>query len=197
MKIVIKKALYASFLLVAMIGFAQDHYKADIATSMMNWKGFKPTGEHFGKIKLKDGHFNVANGMIMAGEFNIDMNSIVVEDLPQDDKYNVKLVKHLKSDDFFGAATYPLANFKVTSTEKKGEQTLIKGNLKIKEKTHAISFLADVLISESNVYMKSETFTIDRSKWDVKYKSQSFFNDLGDKFISDDIELSVVVEAKK
>ena len=197
MKILIKKAIYTSFMLFTMVLMAQDQYKAATASSELNWKGFKPTGEHYGKVKIKDGHFNVANGMIVGGEFNIDMNSIIVEDLPQDDKYNAKLVKHLKSDDFFGAATYPLANFKVTSAEKKGEQTLIKGDLKIKEKTHAISFLADVSISDSNVYMKSETFTIDRSKWDVKYKSQSFFSDLGDKFISDDMELSVVVEANK
>ena len=69
--------------------------------------------------------------------------------------------------------------------------------LRIKEKTHAISFLADVSISDKNLFLKTDTFIIDRSKWDVKYKSQSFFSDLGDKFISDDVELSVEVEANK
>ncbi|MCA0931095.1 YceI family protein [Lutimonas saemankumensis] len=197
MKNFIKKSVYATFLLFTMVVVAQEQYEAATASSKVNWKGSKPTGEHYGKVALKDGHFKVANGMIVGGEFNIDMNSIVVEDLPQDDKYNAKLVNHLKSDDFFGAATYPLAHFNVTSTEKKGDQTLIKGDLKIKEKTHSISFLADVSVSDKNLYLKTETFTIDRSKWDIKYKSQSFFSDLGDKFISDDIELSVVVEANK
>ncbi|UCE94339.1 MAG: YceI family protein [Flavobacteriaceae bacterium] len=197
MKNFIKKGIYAMFMLFTIVVMAQDQYKASTASSVVNWKGFKPTGEHYGKVKVSDGHFNVSKGMIVGGEFNIDMNSIIVEDLPQDDKYNVKLVKHLKSDDFFGAATYPMANFKVTSAEKKGDQTLIKGDLKIKEKTHSISFLADVSVSDKNLSLKTENFMIDRSKWDIKYKSQSFFNDLGDKFISDDIELSVVVEANK
>ena len=197
MKIMMKKVVYAVFLLISMAVMAQDQYIAETASSVVNWKGSKPTGEHYGKVKIKDGHFNVSKGMIIGGEFNIDMNSIIVEDLPQDDKSNAKLVKHLKSDDFFGAATYPMANFKVTSTEKKGDQTLINGELRIKEKTHAISFLADVSISDKNLFLKSDTFIIDRSKWDVKYKSQSFFSDLGDKFISDDVELSVEVEANK
>jgi hypothetical protein len=45
--------------------------------------------------------------------------------------------------------------------------------------------------------LRSETFTIDRSKWNIKYKSKSFFDDLGDSFIDDEIELTVNLVANK
>ena len=43
----------------------------------------------------------------------------------------------------------------------------------------------------------SETFTIDRSKWNVQYGSKSFFDNLGDKFINDEIELQINITATK
>ena len=47
------------------------------------------------------------------------------------------------------------------------------------------------------VKITSETFAIDRTKWDVNYGSKSVFDNLGDKFINDDIELTVTVVANK
>lgn len=174
----------------------QTTFNAEAGSSHINWKGFKPTGEHNGTVKVKNGFFTVENDKIIAGEFEIDMNSIVVLDIPSDESSNGKLTRHLKSDDFFGVKKHPMAKFKLTSSEVKGDKMFIKGNLTIKEKTNPVSFLADVSINEETLTFKSETFEVDRSKWDVKYKSQSFFADLGDKFISDDMELSVEVTAK-
>ena len=173
------------------------NYKVNTSTSKINWKGFKPTGSHYGTIKLSDGNFIVKNKIITGGLFTIDMNSIVDLDMPEDNEYNAKLVGHLKSDDFFGAKKYPYAKFVVTSTEKKGDKVLINGNLTIKEKTNPVSFLATVKIDGDQLVVKSDVFKIDRSKWDVKYKSKSFFSDLADNFIYDDMEMSIETKSKK
>lgn len=193
----IKNTLGALMLFSTLLVAGQNQFKAATESSVINWKGFKPTGEHYGSVKVKSGSFTIENNKIVAGEFEIDMNSIVVLDIPSDESSNAKLTKHLKSDDFFGVKKHPVAIFQITSTEAKGEKTLIKGNLSIKEKTNPVSFLAAVSLDGETILMKSETFKIDRSKWDIKFKSQSFFDDLGDKFISDDMELSIEVLGKK
>lgn len=195
MKTKIKNALSTLLLFSTLLVMGQDQYKADTESSLINWKGFKPTGEHYGTVKVKSGSFTIQNKKIVAGEFEIDMNSIIDLDMAADSEYNAKLVGHLKSDDFFGVEKYPVAIFKVTSTEAKGDQTLIKGDLTIKEKTHPVSFLATISMDGNQLTLKSDTFKVDRSKYDIIFKSKSFFSDLGDQFIDDDMELSVHVKA--
>jgi polyisoprenoid-binding protein YceI len=173
------------------------NYKVDTATSKINWKGFKPTGSHYGTIKLADGNFIVKNEMIAGGQFTINMNSIVDLDMPEDNEYNAKLVAHLKSADFFDVVNYPNGSFEIKATENKDEKTLIKGELTLKGLIHPISFLADVKFENDRLSFKSETFKIDRSKWNIRYKSKSFFDDLKDKFIEDDMEISIELNATK
>ena len=173
------------------------NYKVDTATSKINWKGFKPTGSHYGTIKLADGNFIVKNEMIAGGQFTINMNSIVDLDMPEDNEYNAKLVAHLKSADFFDVVNYPNGSFEIKATENKGGKTLIKGELTLKGLIHPISFLADVKFENDRLSFKSETFKIDRSKWNIRYKSKSFFDDLKDKFIEDDMEISIELNAAK
>jgi hypothetical protein len=38
---------------------------------------------------------------------------------------------------------------------------------------------------------------VNRAKYNIKYKSQSFFDDLKDKFIDDEFDLQVSIVAKK
>lgn len=197
MKTILERTVIALFLFSSFLTVAQVQFNADTETSVLNWKGFKPTGDHYGTVKVKNGFFTINDKQVVSGEFEIDMNSIVDLDMDADSEYNTKLVNHLKSEDFFSAEKYPTASFKINKTEIKGDKTLITGDLSIKEKTHSISFLASVKIEGETLHVKSETFKIDRSKWDVKYKSKSFFGDLGDKFIYDDIELSFEVTAKQ
>lgn len=194
------KKLVISISLVLFSSFAamaQDNFVANAKSSVINWKGFKPTGSHHGTILIKEGNFKFENNAIVGGEFTITMNSIVNLDLPADSKSNAKLVNHLKSADFFDVEKYPTSVFKITGTEKKDGKILIKGNLSMKDKTNPAEFLATVTFNGNNMEVKSETFTIDRSKWDVRYGSKSFFNDLADKFINDEMEISVDVKATK
>lgn len=173
------------------------NYKVNTNTSKINWKGFKPTGSHYGTIDLSNGNFILNGEKIVSGEFTINMNSIVDLDMPADNEYNAKLVGHLKSEDFFDVAKYPNGSFQIKGTENKNGRTLIKGDLTLKGITHSISFLADIKIDAGKLTFKSETFKIDRSKWNIRYKSKSFFDDLKDKYIEDGMEISIEVTANK
>ena len=154
--------------------------------STIEWTGKKIGGQHEGVIKIKNGSLEIKNDEILAGDFTIDMNTITNTDL-KDETYNQKLVGHLKSDDFFGVAKFPTATFKITSATKfTNDKASITGKITIKGKTESISF---DLIRNKNSY--TAKIDVDRSKFDVKYGSTSFFDSLGDKAINDIFNLNV------
>jgi polyisoprenoid-binding protein YceI len=197
MKKIILAILVVSFTAFSFTIIKKTNYKANIESSKINWKGFKPTGSHYGTINLADGNFIVNNDKIVGGEFTINMNSIIDLDMPADNEYNAKLVGHLKSEDFFDVAKFPNGSFNIKEVENKDGKSIIKGELTLKGITHPVSFLADVKIENGQLTFKSETFKIDRSKWNIRYKSKSFFDDLKDKFIDDEMEISIDVIANK
>ncbi|WP_405569374.1 YceI family protein [Winogradskyella sp. Asnod2-B02-A] len=177
---------------ITAIGYAVNSDK-----SMIEWKGFKPTGSHNGTISIKEGKLELNDGVVESGNFTIDMNSIVVADIPVEEEGNAKLTGHLKNADFFNVEAFPTASFEVTGIETVDGKTMLSGNLTIKEKTNNISFPVKTEVNDNMVILKSETFSIDRSKWNVEYGSKSFFDNLGDKFINDDMEMKVTVTAEK
>jgi polyisoprenoid-binding protein YceI len=139
---------------------------------------------------VKSGFIELKGGDIAGGEVVIDMNSITDADLT-DPNYNQKLVGHLKSEDFFGVEKHPTSKFTITKAGKlKDGKTTVTGTLTIKGKTETITF--DV-IKKDNTF--SAKIDVDRSKFDVRYGSKSFFDNLGDKVIDDifvlDIKLSL------
>ena len=162
--------------------------KVSITESTINWKGKKITGSsHNGTIDLKEGYFEFENDVLTGGYFEIDMNSISNEDL--EGKYKEKLEGHLKSDDFFGVAKFPTATFKISEVKKSDEKYTVTGDMTIKGITNSVSF--DLNMSGNT---STANIEIDRSKYDVRYGSGSFFDNLGDKTISDIIELDVTLK---
>ncbi len=164
---------------------AQD-YKVNTDKSTIHWIGKKVTGEHDGYISIKEGQFYIVNNQITRGQFYIDMSSMTCTDI-EDATYNQKLVGHLKSADFFGVENYPTAKLIITkSTPFKDNQCVLHGNLTIKDKTDDVQFI----VKRNNDVYKAK-INVDRSKYDVKYGSSSFFDNLGDKVIYDIFELEV------
>ena len=188
MKII--KSILAIVMILATIGlFAQD-MQVNTKKSTIKWHGEKVTGEHMGTIALKSGEFVWKNNKISSGEMLIDMTSITNTDI-DDAEYNAKLVGHLKSDDFFGVAKYPTAKIDIkNSTTFKDNKATVKADLTIKGITNPIEFEAQ---KEGNWFMTE--IVIDRSKYDVRYGSGSFFDNLGDKTIYDDFTLTVKIAA--
>ncbi|WP_431158743.1 YceI family protein [Winogradskyella poriferorum] len=172
-------------------------FNANTESSMIEWKGFKPTGSHNGTISISEGSVSVNNGAIESGNFTIDMSSIVVTDIPAEEEGNAKLRGHLTSADFFDVEKFPTAKFEVTGISTVEGKTMLSGNLTMKEKTNNISIPVTTAMEGDIMKLTSETFTIDRSKWNVQYGSKSFFDNLGDSFINDDIELKVTLVANK
>lgn len=175
--------------------FPKETLKVDTGASYISWKGYKVTGQHYGKVKLKNGNLEYENGKLVGGNFEIDMTTITSEDMQG--SYADKLVGHLKSDDFFGVTKYPTAKFVITkAAEAKPGEYRIKGDLTIKETTKPISFNA--LVSEKDgKQVATATMKIDRSEYDVRYGSGSFFDNLGDKTIYDEFDLEVTLVAGK
>lgn len=181
----IKLILVVILMISGQFGFAQKQV-VDTKKSEIKWIGKKIGGQHTGFIQLKSGEFELKNDVIISGNFVVDMTSITNTDL-KDAAYNEKLVGHLKSDDFFGVEKYPKASIKITKKSKfvDGKAT-INADLTIKAITQAISF---DIVKGNKEYTAS--IEIDRSIFDVRYGSNSFFDNLGDKVIDNIFILNI------
>ncbi len=192
-----KKLLLLPLLaILAMSATAPVNYNVDLTSSNIVWKGYKVTGEHTGTVKLKNGNLQFTDGSLSGGSFEVDMNSITCADL--EGEWAGKLVGHLKSDDFFGVAKYPTAKFVITraiAQDTKGNYKVI-GNLTIKETTKEIKFPVNIT-EKDGMATATGKMTIDRSEFNVRYGSGSFFDGLGDKTIYDEFDLQVTLIAKK
>ena len=159
----------------------------DISKSTVKWVGKKVTGSHEGNISIKEGHIHFDDNAFTGGNIVIDMSTIECTDLDGDSKQNIE--NHLSSDDFFGVKKYPTANLEVISAEKvkySKNKYRVKGILEIKNIKNDVEF--EVVIDNS---LAKVELVIDRTKYDIKYGSGSFFDNLGDKMIYDDFNLSV------
>jgi polyisoprenoid-binding protein YceI len=170
-------------------------YKVDLAKSNTKWHAKKVTGEHFGTINISNGSLNVDGNKITGGAFEIDMNSIKCTDIT-DAGYNAKLVGHLKSDDFFSVEKNPKAKFVIKKVEGKGDSYNITGDLTIKGITNSITFPATVKTDAKGLNATAK-IVLDRSKWDIRYGSKTFFPNIGDKMINDDFEIDLALAATK
>lgn len=171
-------------------------YKVDTNSSSVVWTGYKVTGKHTGTIKIKNGMLSMDAGLITGGSFEIDMNS--VKDTDMEGEYAGKLEGHLKSDDFLGVASFPTASFVITKAipqDSKGNYKIL-GNLTIKGITKEVKFFANAAEANGTVNAAGK-ITIDRSEFNMRYGSGSFFDGLGDKTIYDEFDLQVTLVAKK
>ena len=165
---------------------------ADTSQSNIRWYGEELTGKtHFGNLSFKAAQIEVQDGVITGGNFIVDMSSLSVEDLSGGGK--TKLEYHLRSNDFFSVDKNPEAKLKITQKAKveSGVQKLY-GELSIKGIQHPIDLT--MTFGDNNSALAQLTF--DRSKYNVRFRSGSFFENLGDKLILDDIRLEVSLKWK-
>lgn len=169
---------------------AQTKFTADSDKSSLLWYGEKVTGEHHGTIRLNNGFLLWKDNKIVSGEFTIDMKSI------KDGDSNARLEGHLKSDDFFGVENFPLSKIVLTGSAPFDKGTaLVKANLTIKGITNPVEFKAVREQKDDGTWFYA-TIVVDRSKYNVRYGSGSFFDNLGDKTIYDEFKLRVSLLVK-
>src|SRR5690606_8789868 len=190
MKTTLKAVSLSAIVAFATFSFTTTKEKktVNVETSTVQWKGYKVTGSHYGTINLKSGALIFDGETLTGGTFEIDMNTINTQDL--EGSYKDKLDAHLKSDDFFGVAKYPTATLVFTNVEATCKNAYeVTGDLTIKGNTNAVTFDLSVYGSKATANVK-----IDRSKYDVRYGSTSFFDGLKDKAIYDEFDLVVDLE---
>jgi len=161
-------------------------YVLDTERSALRYHAEKIVGNsHNGNVGLKRGNMDFENNKFVNGEFIIDMTDI------NEDNNNEMFLNHIRSEDFFDIEKYPESKLVLTSVEKteNPNEYQITGDLTIKDKTNEIEFPA-IINSSDPLNIKAE-FEIDRTRWDVIYGSGSFFDDLGDKAIRNEIEYSL------
>lgn len=155
----------------------------DVEKSKVVWKGYKVTGSHEGSINIKSGSLSFDGKKLTGGKFVMDMPTLVSTDLSGE--YKGKLEGHLKSDDFFGVEKYPTASLVFTKIKAKGKNSYtVTADVTIKETTKPVTFDISIYGSKATASLK-----IDRTEFDVRYGSASFFNDLQDKAIYDEFDL--------
>lgn len=179
------KSLLLAFTLIATASIYAQQKQINAGESSINWTGKKVTGQHTGTLNFSSGFLTFENDALSGGEFVVDMTSLTVTDL-EAGKGKEKLEGHLTSDDFFGVKDHKNAKLVIKEAAKMDGGYKIKGDLTIKGKTHPITF--DLVVNGATA---STTLSVDRTKYDIKYGSGSFFDNLGDKTISDEFELAV------
>ena len=156
-----------------------------IKESNLTWVGSKVTGSHEGTIDLKSGYLSFEKNNLIGGKFVIDMTTVVCTDLSGKGKASIE--NHLKSDDFFSVDKFPAASLTILDVKKNGvDQYQVNANITIKEITQKIVF--DAEIKEKTAKAK---LVIDRTEFGIIYKSGNFFEELADKAIYDEFEISI------
>ena len=181
----IKILAIALLLTISTLSNAQPK-KINTEKSTINWLAKKVTGQHSGTIALKDGALIFKGKKLVGGTFTTDMTKINVTDLKAGEGKE-KLEGHLNSPDFFGTEKFTTSTliFKNVVDKGNGIYTVI-ADLTIKSYTNPVTF--DLTVTDKTA---KTTVIVDRTKFDIKYGSGSFFQGLGDKVINDNFDLTV------
>ena len=172
-------------------------YSLLIDDSELSWIGTElSTKTHTGTIDFTDGTIVVDSDNTISGNIKINMSTINVTDLQGRSKE--MLERHLRSSDFFEVESFSEAKFSFISKsfDKLSNQISFVGDLTIKDITNPISFNATLL--ETSPFLKAKAvLSFDRSKYNVRFRSGNFFENLGDKLILDDIDVNIRLVTKK
>ena len=173
------------------LSLSSGDYVMDNDNSSIKWTGRElSTKSHYGSLQMKNGSLTVNTDGTVNGIIKIDMTTIDCEDLQGRSK--ASLERHLRSDDFFSVESHPIATLTFNSEGGigAGNKLAFNGDLEIKGISHPISFESELKSVDPKVSALVD-MTFDRSKYNVRFRSGTFFQNLGDKLIYDDIEISV------
>ena len=178
------------FFMTAFNPIKDDIYTVDVERSTIEWSAKKVGGGHTGTVKIADGNLIYTGKALKSGSFQMNMSSITSD--------NARVTNHLKSDDFFSTEKNPMSKFEITKVTSAGaDRVNITGNLSIKGFTHPVTFPASVKQQKGVLVAVASGIRVDRTKYDIKFRSKTFFGDIGDKAIDDEFELSINLTAKK
>ena len=178
---------------------ANDTLFVNLENSKINWTGRKVTGEHTGTLNLADGWIIMQQDSLIGGKLIFDMTSINNTDL-ESPEWKKKLEDHLMAEDFFFVDSFPHANLEIknhsqTVDESSEENNQIIANLTIRGITHEINFPLEISQTKS-VHNAEGTIEIDRTLFNINYKSGTLFENLGDRMIYDNFTIQFSLQTK-
>ena len=174
-------------------------YQIDIDRSSIEWTGRNPHSRHFGNINIVKGQLTVKDGNVTGG-FDIDMRSITNINLEGDELQPV-LIAHLQSDDFFHTKLFPVAKFRILSSEHVREpyltiqNYLVNGILELKGVEARQDFMATITKTKEHELLIEAHFDIDRTRWNIIYGSTRYFEHLGMHMVFDPISIQLSIVA--
>lgn len=194
----------------------------DTDASKVNWRGYKPTGQHFGLIPVTGGQLSLEGDAITGGKFTFDITGLEIHDMEEGTENHGKLWNHLQSDDFFDAGNHPQASFVVTEVtpytaedevedqeQFESENTpqsasdiapdepthWISGNLTMRGNTKNITFPASVSL-DNGIIAAQAGFNINRTDWGLSYGDEASAVDKAkDQFIYNTVSVNFDVKA--
>ncbi|SMO67691.1 Polyisoprenoid-binding protein YceI [Chryseobacterium rhizoplanae] len=171
------------------------NFKVNNEKSTIDWIGRKVTGAHNGTIGVKEGNFTFEDGKPVSGKFIIDTRAIKILDI-EDAETNAQFASHLTSDDFFNSDQFPEAVFEITHAEP-GDQNLyyVTGDLTIKGITHSINTSLHIVTTDNAAALEAK-IVVDRTKFNIKFRSSNFFTNLGDTLIYNNFDLNIHLVAE-
>lgn len=188
---IFKTLLVISVIISAFAFTNSKKEKVTIKESSISWEGKKVIGSsHTGTIDLKEGYFEIEDDLFVGGKFVIDMKSIAATNMDSEE-YKLKLENHLKSADFFGVEEFPTATLEIDGVGQLTEARHyeVHGTLTIKGISKPIVFNISSEDRIATIHLE-----IDRSEFNVRYGSGSFFKGLGDRAISNIFELEITLK---
>ena len=189
--------VFATFLLGSLL--ANDTLQVDLDNSQISWVGQKVTGEHTGTLNLYNGWVVMDKTTLIGGKFIFDMTSISNTDI-ESPEWRLKLESHLKDNDFFAVDSFPYAILEIKGNQaipddKSASNNQILADLTIRGITQELSFPISLQQSDS-IFSAKGTVDINRTLFNIQYKSGRFFENLGDKLIYDDFTVNFMVKTE-
>ena len=190
-----------SILLFSIVN-ASNVYNLNPKSSSIEWVGSKITGKHNGTIKLNSAEVILDDKKIISGIFIVNMLTIKNLDI-ESLEYRGYLENHLNSEDFFNTEVYPTAKLVIlnqiepdSSSKALGYNSIINCSLTIKGITNQVSIPSKVSVHNNHATAKG-SIDINRTLYDIKYKSKSFFPNIGDKLIYDHFTLNFIINVDR
>jgi len=170
----------------------EEYFVSSTETELKWYAKYLVGNKHEGTVKVSEGNFAVIDGVVRDGKATIDMTTITEKE------NNERFLGDIRGADFFDIEQFPQSSLEIKNISQpdasKEANYQITADLTIKGITNEITFPA-VIVIEDGIMTANADFTIDRTKWGITFQSSSFFKDLGDKVIDDNIRYELIVKA--
>lgn len=148
-------------------------YLVDMVKSKVSWKLDKYTGV----IKIKSAELKQNQEGKLSGRIVLDMESI-------DSKYTGVEILDVKN--------YPDAIFDLKNIQRLGSSYNLEADITVKDKTNPVQMTVNILGPKT---FRTQV-NLDRTLWNVQYMSGKFFENLGEKQIPDQVEITAILVLK-